>query len=582
MAGSSPSPPSRRAFLGRAAAAAGAFVAGPALQARALRALAPGMRYGMVTYLWGKDLGLDALLAACAEAGLEAVELRTQHAHGVEPSLDAAARRELRARLGDSPVALVGLGSDERFDSPDPGRLAAAIAATKGFLQLSADLGGSGVKVKPDSFHKDVPRERTIAQIGDALRELAPFAQDLGQELRLEVHGSCADPRTIAAIVAHADHPAVRVCWNCNAQDTKGLGLHGNFALLRPSFGGTLHAPPAEFGDYPLAELVALCTRSDYRGCVLLETHDAAPQPLAPALRRQRARFVAMQEAAAAPSDGGAPTPLPVAIAWDAAASAYAVTAAGAPLATLRLGAALRGPCVHPLFAPGGRQIVRGFPLAPGPRDATDHPHHTGLWFAHGDVGGADFWHDDGCRIVVDEHAADGASVRFVARWLAHGRHVATETRTTTFAATAATHRVATTIELAAVDAELRLGDTKEGAFALRLAPTLTIDGKHGRGRLEDAAGRRDGAVWGQRAAWVLAEGPIDGRLVRVTMRDAATNPWAPTSWHARSYGLLALNPFGRRAFVGADAPDGAVVVRRGAPLRFTVDVEAGLVDGGS
>ena len=65
-------------------------------------------------------------------------------------------------------------------------------------------LGGTGVKVKPDSYHKDVPRERTIAQIGGALRELAPFAQDLGQELRLEVHGSCADPRTIAAIVAHA------------------------------------------------------------------------------------------------------------------------------------------------------------------------------------------------------------------------------------------------------------------------------------------------------------------------------------------------------------------------------------------
>jgi hypothetical protein len=573
MAGSSPLPPSRRAFVGSAAAAAGALVAGPALRARALRALAPGMRYGMVTYLWGKDLGLDALLAACGAAGLEAVELRTQHAHGVEPTLDAAARRELRARLNDSPVALIGLGSDERFDSPDPARLAAAVAATKGFLRLSADLGGTGVKVKPDSFHKDVPRERTIAQIGGALRELAPFAQDLGQELRLEVHGSCADPRTIAAIVAHADHPAVRVCWNCNAQDTKGLGLHGNFALLRPRFGGTLHAPPAEFGDYPLAELVALCARSDYRGCVLLETHDAAPQPLAPALRRQRARFVAMQEAAAAPSVDAAPTPLPVAIAWDAAASAYAVTAAGAPFATLRLGADQRVPCVHPIHAPSGALVTRGFPLAPGPRDATDHPHHRGLWLAHGDVDGRDFWHAEDCRIEVLEHAVDGAEARFVAAWRAAGATLLVERRRTRFLATARERRIETHVELHAEGAAVTLGDTKEGSFALRLGPTLSIDGKHGRGRLEDAAGRRDGDVWGRRAEWVLAEGPVDGRLVRVTMRDDAGNPWRPTWWHARGYGLLAMNPFGRRAFEGKDAPVGAVTIRPDEPLRFGVTV---------
>ena len=79
----------RRDFLATTMTAAAAFAAAPAARAAWLRAQVPGLRYGMVTYLWGRDLRLGALLAACAEAGLEAVELRTTHAHGVEPAQHA-------------------------------------------------------------------------------------------------------------------------------------------------------------------------------------------------------------------------------------------------------------------------------------------------------------------------------------------------------------------------------------------------------------------------------------------------------------------------------------------------------------
>lgn len=562
----------RRSFLSHTAAA---LVAGPAAFAAQLRRSAPPaarLRYGMVTYLWGKDVPLPELLAACATAGLEGLELRTQHAHGVEPSLDAAAGRALRERFAAQPVLLLGLGSDERFDSPDAGKLAAAKAATRAFLQLSADLGGSGVKVKPDSFHKDVPHERTIDQIGAALAELAPFAADLGQELRLEVHGTCADPRVIAAIVARADHRAVRVCWNSNPQDLRGPGLATHFALLRPHFGRTMHVPVTDNVDYPLRDLVALAHRSDYDGYLLLETHDAAPVPLAPALARQRERFVAMRDGAAAP-----PTPPRVRTVTIAPRaddpSLLDVKASDAPFATVRLGAAERTPAVHPLFAPGGGLVVRGFPYAPGPRDATDHPHHRGLWFCHGDVGGHDFWHDERCRIEVREHSIDGATLHFTAEWRAAGTLLATERRTMAFHATDREHRIDTAIELVPHGARLRFGDTKEGAFALRLAPTLTIEGKHGRGRLANAEGLLDGDCWGKRSASVLAEGPLDGRLVRVTMLDDRDNPWHPTWWHARPYGLLAMNPFGQRAFEGPQAPSGERELTPAAPLRFRVRV---------
>jgi len=43
----------------------------------------PGMRFGLVTYQWGKDWDLPTLIANCKKTGLLGVELRTQHAHGV-------------------------------------------------------------------------------------------------------------------------------------------------------------------------------------------------------------------------------------------------------------------------------------------------------------------------------------------------------------------------------------------------------------------------------------------------------------------------------------------------------------------
>ncbi len=51
------------------------------------------MKLGLVTYLWGKDWDLPTLIANCEETGLLGVELRTEHAHGVETSLSASAFR---------------------------------------------------------------------------------------------------------------------------------------------------------------------------------------------------------------------------------------------------------------------------------------------------------------------------------------------------------------------------------------------------------------------------------------------------------------------------------------------------------
>ena len=147
----------RRQFLGQSAALVGAAALPGFLSNCAQAAVGENCRLGLVTYLWGKDLTLPQLIDVCEESEVLGVEPRTTHRHGVERDLTAQQRAEVKARFDDSPVTLVGIGSNERYDDPNPANVQAAIQATKDFILLSQDVGGSGVKVKGDRFHENIP-----------------------------------------------------------------------------------------------------------------------------------------------------------------------------------------------------------------------------------------------------------------------------------------------------------------------------------------------------------------------------------------------------------------------------------------
>ena len=286
-----PSPLSRRRFLAHSAlAAAGAAAAGALAPAvPAAETSRKKMRFGLTTYQWGQDWDIPALIANCTRAGVFGVELRTslKYAHGVELEIDAQRRREVKKTFADSPVTLVGLATSERYDAVDPAQVAAAVEKSKAYLQLSQDIGASGIRVFPNDFHKQVPREKTIRQIARALNAVGAFAAQCGQQVRFEAHGSAGELPTMRAIMDLVDQPSVRVKLNSASRDAQGQGFEYQFNLVKDFLGDTVHLHDMRDADFPNRLQIALLHKMGWSGWMLLEATHKVPDRVR-ALEEQR------------------------------------------------------------------------------------------------------------------------------------------------------------------------------------------------------------------------------------------------------------------------------------------------------
>jgi sugar phosphate isomerase/epimerase len=256
-----------------------------------------GMKLGFVTYLWGKDWDQDTLIRNLTASGIHGVELRVEHAHKVSPALTKEERSVVKKKFKDSPVQIIGMGTNQQYDYVEPEKLRESIEQTKAFFQLSRDIGGLGVKVKPNQFRPGIPHEKTIEQIGKSLNELAKYGADMGQILRLEVHGNETQELTnIKAIMDVANHPNATVCWNCNAQDLNGGGLEANFNMVKARFGDICHVRELNDTTYPYQDLMNLFKKNNYQGWILLECR-TDPADKVKALIEQREIFEKMIKA---------------------------------------------------------------------------------------------------------------------------------------------------------------------------------------------------------------------------------------------------------------------------------------------
>ena len=219
-------------------------------------------------------------------------------------------------------------------------------------------------------------------------------------------------------------------------------------------------------------------------------------------------------------------------------------------------------PYLYPIQA-FGQSLTRKWPLDESdPTEAKDHPHHRGLWFTHGELNDIDFWtetskdpkHLIGKSVNVGYGKLVGGAVQgrleTKTDWNApDGKTIARDTRTITVTPLGDVGVLLDfSITVTPVGGPLHWGDTKEGTFAIRVPESMKAD-KPGIGKLVNAEGLTDAALWGKPSPWNDYSGTVGGETLGMAIFDSPQNPRYPTTWHSRTYGLFAANPFGLHDF---------------------------------
>lgn len=281
------------------------------------------------------------------------------------------------------------------------------------------------------------------------------------------------------------------------------------------------------------------------------------------------------------------PSQASVEIRHDPAARQYDVTIGGKAFTSYRYSAAFRDkPVFYPVIAPNGARVNREYPMVPNlAGETTDHPHHQSAFFAYDEVNGTNFWNPEETPRHIEHVDATVAGAMLVARlaWKDKANAVVLdETKRVTFGGGPDVFWMDHDITLTAPRVSVVMGDTKEGAFAIRLNDTLKENG--GSGRYVNAEGLETAAkVWGRTSAWVAIRGSVKDaaatRQVTVAIFAHASGLNFPPFWHARDYGLFAANPFGRRSFdVAAPERITRLGVGESVRLRFRLAVYDGQV----
>jgi hypothetical protein len=236
-------------------------------------------------------------------------------------------------------------------------------------------------------------------------------------------------------------------------------------------------------------------------------------------------------------------------------------------------------PYVYPLRTASGILVTRHYPMEEFPGETRDHPHHRGMFFAHGDINGVNFWATEPNiktpskgsmvlkKVVEAKGGAKSGTIKAVFDGLdPDGKPMMTETRTLTFYPGSELRIIDFEIRIDALR-QLKFGDTKEGTFGIRLATPLS-EAKSGK-MVNAEGGEGEKNVWGKQSPWVDYFGPLDGKTVGVAIMDHPSNPRHPTYWHARAYGLFAANIFGVRDFTGDKTKDGSLTIEAGKSVTF-------------
>jgi hypothetical protein len=239
--------------------------------------------------------------------------------------------------------------------------------------------------------------------------------------------------------------------------------------------------------------------------------------------------------------------------------------------------------------APSGVQVTRHHPPIES-QDITDHDtFHPGIWMSFGDISGSDFWRLK-ARVrqagFVGEPRGGSGKGTFAVRNEYLDQHdpskvVCNEVARYTFLVRPAGYLLLWDSTFSS-DREFYFGDQEEMGLGFRVATPLRVGSKAedkvppGNGTILDSEGRKnEKQIWGNPAKWCDYSGTMAGQLLGMTIFAHPGN-LRPSWFHARDYGILEANQFGRKSFGKGDTSKVTVSPGKNLRIRYGVLIHSG------
>ncbi len=233
-------------------------------------------------------------------------------------------------------------------------------------------------------------------------------------------------------------------------------------------------------------------------------------------------------------------------------------------------------PYFHTVFSPKGFQITRNHPPVKG-EDPTDHAtYHPGIWMAFGDISGHDFWRNKAETkhvkfLLPPQSNQQSGQFTVLNHYLAEGDVICEERCSIRIVPKQTGILMMWKSEFFSDQHDFYFGDQEEMGLGVRVAPPLMVE--NGGTILNSHGNQNEDGVWGQQADWCAYYSDISKDQSAGVILMPSPENFRDSWFHARDYGLVTANPFGRKAFTSNEASKVVVKQEEIFELKFGIFV---------
>ena len=228
------------------------------------------------------DWPLDKILDVAAANNYKGIEIRgilREMDLSKSPHFNSDANiKATKQKFNDKNLKIVGLGSSAAMHHVGEADRSKAMDEAKRFIEIAYKASCPYVRVFPNNFPKEVPKEKTMELMSAGLNDLAKFSKDTGVKVIMETHGDLIWSDDLVKVMNTVDDKQVGLVWDISNMWTvtkedpkmvydkiKKWVWHTHIKDISLADGKEKYTLFGE-GDVPALEAIDMLVKNNYKG----------------------------------------------------------------------------------------------------------------------------------------------------------------------------------------------------------------------------------------------------------------------------------------------------------------------------